>query len=98
MMLATGHRVSTIGDGLLIFALYGLYFWRVIKKNPGNRLIECGSLTLIVFLALIPIMNTGNVPDWFFVAWIFLIILLCFTTLFFLFQRIFRALSRRVRS
>ena len=44
---------------------------------------------------MIPINSAGDVPDWLFGAWIVLIILLCFATLFFLLQRMIRAVSRR---
>lgn len=95
-MIATdGNHIRTIGGGLLVFSLYGLFFWRQFKSNPGNRLIECGSITLIAFLALIPISSAGDVPDWLFGSWLILILLLCFATLFFLFQRMFRASVRR---
>jgi hypothetical protein len=95
-MIATHeNQLRTVGGALLIFVFYGLFFWRIFKSNPGNRLIEGGSITLIVFLAMIPINSAGNVPDWLFGAWLFLIVLLCFATLFFLFQRMFRALVRR---
>jgi hypothetical protein len=96
MIVATdGNHFRSVGGGLLVFGLYGLFFWRLFKGNPGNRLMESGSITLIVFLAMIPINSAGDVPDWLFGAWIVLIILLCFATLFFLLQRMIRAVSRR---
>jgi hypothetical protein len=96
MMIATGgSQFRTIGGGVLVFLLYGLFFWRVFKKNPGNKLVEAGSITLIVFLAMLPINSAGDVPDWLFGVWLILILLLCFATLFFLLQRIIRAVSRR---
>jgi hypothetical protein len=79
----------------LVFLLYGLFFWRLFKNNPGNRLVECGSITLIVFLAMVTINKTDSVPDWLFGAWLILILLLCAATLFYLFQRMFRAVARR---
>ena len=98
MMIATdGNHLRTIGGGLLVFFLYGLFFWRQFKSNPGNRLVECGSITLIAFFAMIPINSAGDVPDWLFGSWLILIALLCFATLFFLLQRIFRALARRLK-
>jgi hypothetical protein len=96
MMIATdGNQLRTIGGGVLAFLLYGLFFWRVFKKNPGNKLVECGCITLIVFLAMVPINSAGAVPDWLFGVWLILIVLLCFATLFFLLQRMFAAVSRR---
>ena len=96
MVIATdGNHLHTIGGGVLVFLLYGLFFWRVFKKNPGNKLVECGCITVIVFLAMIPINSAGAVPDWLFGAWLILVVLLCFATLFFLLERMIRAASRR---
>ena len=81
-------------ERMLVFALYAMFFWRTFKSNPGNRLVECGSLALIVFLVLIPLSSAGGPPNWLFGAWLILVIFLCFATLFFLFQRMFRALTR----
>ena len=95
-MIATdGNHVRTVGGGLLTFLIYGLFFWRVFKRNPRNRLIECGSITLIIFLAMLPIISSDDAPDWLFGSCLILLVLLCFATLFFLFQRMFRALARR---
>jgi hypothetical protein len=80
---------------VLVFLLYGLSFWRIFKKNCGNKLIECGCVTLIVFLAMIPINSAGAVPDLLFGVWVILMVLLCFATLFFPLQRMIRAVSRR---
>ncbi len=78
-------------DFHLLLALFLVHF----PKQSRNGLIECGSLTLIVLLTMILIIGAGNVLDWLFGAWLFLILLLCFATLFFLFQRMFGALVRR---
>lgn len=70
MMIATnGDDLRTIGGGVLAFLLYGLFFWRVFKKNPGNKLVECGCITLTAFLVMIPINSAGAVPDWLFGVW-----------------------------
>jgi hypothetical protein len=99
IMIATdGNDFRSMGGGFLIFLLYGLFFWRLLKGKPGNRLVECGSLTLIVFLAMIPINSAGEIPDWLFGAWIILIVLLCFATLFFLLQRMIPTFSLGVRT
>jgi len=96
MIIATGGgHPGTLGEVLLVFPLYGLFFRRLFKNNPGNRLVECGSITLIVFLAMLPINKIGDVPDWLFGAWLILILLLCVAMLFFLFQRMFHAIARR---
>ena len=77
--------------------LYALYFWRLFKQNPGNKLVECGSMTLIVFFVGLAIIIARNRPDWLFFTWIVLTILLCFTTLVFLLERVIRALAQHSR-
>jgi hypothetical protein len=97
-MIAThGNHLRITGEGVLVFLGYGLFFWRIFKSNPGNRLIECGSITLIVFFAFLAMIasNGGDAPGWLFGALLILVVLFCFATLFFLFQRMFHALVRR---
>jgi Na+/melibiose symporter-like transporter len=97
MIAAHGSHLRITAEGVLIFLGYGLFYWRIFRSNPGNRLIECGSITLIVFLPFMAMIgsNDGDAPGWLFGASLILIVLLCFATLFFLFQRVFRALVRR---
>lgn len=96
MMITTEeNHLRIIGGGLLGFVLYGLFFWRQLSNNPRNRLIKYGSITVIVFLAIIPISLAGSRPGWLFGAWLTLTVLLCFATLFFLLQRMIRAWARR---
>ena len=82
-------------EGVFLMLSYAAFFWRIFKQNPGNRLIECGCMTVIVFIALIPMTSTTNLPDWLLFAWLLLTTLLCFATLFFFGQRIFRALAHK---
>jgi hypothetical protein len=95
-MIATeGNQLRTLGERSIIPLLYGLFFWRLLKSKPEKRLEECGFLTLIVFAAVVVVGNPGDVPQWLFGAWITLVILHCFATLYFLFQRVFRASAAR---
>ncbi len=74
--------------------LYAYILWRLFKDNPENRLIRSG-ITTIAFLFVIGALVKANVPvDY----WWWLgpaLLLLCFLTLFFLFQRMYRALHKR---
>ena len=99
MIVPHGYRLRITGEGVLIFLGYGLFFWRTFKSDPGNRLIECGSITLMVFLTFMAMIgsNSDAAPSWLFGAGLILIVLLCLVTLFFLFQRVFRAMVRRFR-
>jgi hypothetical protein len=79
--------------GLLL--LYAFAFWRLFKDNRGNRVIQCGSLTLILFLVMAALMRIPHFPvDC--VAWLgSALFLLCMLTMFFLFQQGYRALRNR---
>ena len=96
-MSSNAILIGGVVSGFCVIAGYSIYLWRVFKSNPGNRLIECGVLTVIAFLAMVPFSGipsfTDHIPDWIFMLWLFLVVLLCFTTLFFLAQRIWRALA-----
>jgi O-antigen/teichoic acid export membrane protein len=78
--------------GLIL--LYGFSFWRIFKRNPGNRVIECGSITLMIFAVMIALFRIPNFPTWI-VAWLgLLVFLLGLLTIFFLLQQGYRALRR----
>jgi hypothetical protein len=72
-----------------LFLFYALILWRVFKDNRGNRVIQCGSITLMLLLVMIalPIDYLGWLGPALF--------LLCMLTMFFLFQQGYRALRRR---
>jgi hypothetical protein len=81
------------GVGLLL--LYSFIFWRLFKNNRGNRVIQCGSIALMLFMAMMALMRIPNFPvD--VVAWLGLaLFLLCLLTMFFLLQQGYRALRSR---
>jgi hypothetical protein len=64
----------------------------------ARRLCPCygasGVITLVVFLAMIPLIKLHDPPDWVFVVWLILVVLLCFSTLFFVVQRGYCAMVR----
>jgi hypothetical protein len=79
--------------GLVLF--YGFSFWRIFNGNPGNKVIECGSITLMVFVVMLALFKVPNFPVWV-LAWLgILLFLLCLLTMFFLVQQGYRALRRR---
>lgn len=89
---------SRFVETLFVFLGYLAFFWRTFKSNSGNRLVECGSMTLIAFFAFLAIASLsqpGKVLDWLILSWLILILLLCISTLLFLAQRIQRAIQRR---
>jgi len=78
---------TTVMRSIGLFLFYAFIFWRLFKGNRGNRVIQCGSITLMLFLAMIARMRVPYFPvD--LVAWLGpALFLLCMLTMFFLFQR-----------
>jgi hypothetical protein len=95
MIAIDGRLIQNIGGGLYSVVFYALLFWRVFKENPGNRVVECGVITVAVFFAMLPLAKLQDPPVWVFAPWLILVILLCFSTLFFVVQRAYRAIRRR---
>ena len=83
---------------IFVFLGYAAFFWRTFKNNPGNRLVECGSMSLIAFFAFLALASSshpGKIPDWLILSWLTLVFLLCLSTLFFLAQRAYQVVRRR---
>ena len=80
-----------------LFLLYAFMFWRLFRDNRGNRVIQCGSITLMLFLVMVALARIPNIPiDY--VAWLGpALFLLCMLTMFFLFQQGYRALRKRLK-
>ena len=80
---------------IVLFVSYAVILWRVFKDSRGNRVIQCGSITLMLFFVMMGLMRIPNFPiDY--VAWLGpALFLLCMLTIFFLFQQGYRALRNR---
>jgi ABC-type transport system involved in Fe-S cluster assembly fused permease/ATPase subunit len=72
-----------------------MFFRRTFRSDPGNKVIECGGLTLMVSMGLFLLIKF-DAPGWLFACGLMLVVVLCFTTLFFVAQRAWRAMHRRV--
>jgi len=85
----------TVARSIGLFLLYAFMFWRLFRDNRGNRVIQCGSFTLMLFLVMLALTRIPNIPiDY--VAWLGpALFLLCMLTMFFLFQQGYRALRKR---
>jgi hypothetical protein len=58
------HVARSVG----LFCLYSFIFWRTFRDNPGNRVIQCGSHTLMLFLVMLALTQIPQVP-FDYVAW-----------------------------
>ena len=93
--MRTVSNVRSVVSGLAIAAIYGVIFWRILKTNRGNRVIECGIIALIVAFSFSPISKIPNLPEWVLPTIGLLLFLLCVLTMFFLFMEGVQALRNR---
>jgi len=84
-----------ITGGIGLFLFYGYTFWRTFKTNSGNRVIECGSVTLMLLAIILALFKVPNLPDWVLPYLAILLFALCMLTMLFLAQQGYRALRRR---
>jgi hypothetical protein len=90
---------KTVRDvrGIGLFLLYTFIFWRLFREYRGNRVIQCGSITLMLFLVIVALTQIPHVP-FDYMAWLWpALFLLCMLTMFFLFQQGYRALRKRFK-
>jgi hypothetical protein len=52
-----------MGAATLIF-FYGITLRRIFKGNPNNKVIECGSITLMVFFGTLALFKIPYFPTW----------------------------------
>lgn len=79
---------------VLLCVVYAYTLWRLFKDNPENRLIRCGVITITLLLVMGALANSKVPLEY----WSWLgpaLFLLCLLTIFFLFQRMYRAIRRR---
>jgi hypothetical protein len=81
---------------LLAVFFYGFSFWRISRNHRGNKVIECGSIAIMVLLAMAFYSKFAPLPDWLLGCLLLLLFLLCLCTLFFLAQEGYRALRSRM--
>jgi len=87
--------VGGIAGSTGLVLAYGISLWRIFKSNPGDRFIECGSITVMVFVLTLVVIKMHYFPNWVLESLEFLLYLLTFLSIFFMFQQIYRALRRR---
>jgi hypothetical protein len=85
---------GVVGSAGLVL-VYGYSFWCVFKRNPGNRVIACGSITLMVFVVAMALFRIPHFPIWIVASLFFLVFLLGVLTMGFLVQQGYRALRQR---
>jgi len=94
---ATSGLRATLGI-LVVALVYVLSLWRIIKSNRGNKVVECGSIALMVSLLTVVLIRFPSLPTWVPPSLGLLLLLLCFLTIFFLLARGVQAIRRRKSS
>jgi hypothetical protein len=98
MPLAPTSGLRPILSILIVAVVYLLSLWRIIKSNRGNRVVECGSIALMVSLLMVVLIRFQNLPGWVLPSLGLLLLLLCLLTIFFLLARGLQAIRRRKSS
>jgi hypothetical protein len=86
------NLVNDVAGGVGTAAFYILSFWRIFKTNPEDRSIQCGAVTIIMFVVMLVLVKIPNFPEWIFAALAILMFALCLLTLFLFAQDGYRAL------
>ncbi len=97
-MAASGSVVQSVVSGTALIGFYGFVFWRIVKQNAGNRVIESGVLALAVAFVMVAAMKIPNLPDWVAPSLGILFLLLGFLMILFLVQQGYKAIRRRKRN
>jgi len=95
MLASSTSSVRAVVSGVALVAFYAAVLWRIVKRNPGNRVIECGSLALVVVFIMVAAMKIPGLPDWVAPGLGILFLLLGFLMIFFLIQQCYMAIRRR---
>jgi hypothetical protein len=76
--------------------MYGLYALRIFNSNPGDRFMESGGVTLMIFVVVLVSRRIPNIPDWVSNSLALLLGISTFLSLFFMLQQGYRALRGRL--
>ncbi len=95
MAVLQADIVRGIAGGAGLILAYGLYAWRIFKRNPGDRFMESGSVTVMIFAVVLASRRILHFPDWVFNSLVLLLGIATFLSLFFMLQQGYRALRRR---
>jgi hypothetical protein len=89
--------LQTVLRGIFVIALYAFALWRIAAMNRGNRVIECGVISLVLLFA-IGFAAKSNAPDWMVESLGCLMLLTCLLTLALFVLECYQALRRRINN
>jgi hypothetical protein len=88
-------HLQDVFRGVVVTGLYALALWRVVVTNRGNRVVECGVISLILVFGL-GSASRAKAPDWFMESCGILMLIMCFLTVGFFARECYQALRRRL--
>ena len=95
MPVQSSQFSSQLLGAVLTITYWGLFFWRTFRRNRGNLVIECGVITIAIFLTMAILSRLISFPNWVFGSLLALVVVLCLATLFFFLLEILRSLRKR---
>ena len=88
-------HLQTFLRGLLVTGFYAFALWRIVRTNRGNRVIECGVISL-VFVFATGFAARSGAPDWVLESLGVLLLLMCFLTVGLFARECYVALRRKL--
>jgi hypothetical protein len=95
MLLPATSGLRSILSVLMVAVVYSLSIWRILKGNRANRVIECGSIALMIALLMVVLIKVPSLPNWVQPSLVLLLLLLCLLTIVFLLLRGVQAIRQR---
>ncbi len=87
--------VKIIGSVGLVLA-YCIPFWRIFKSNPGDRFLQCASMTVMATLGTMVVYRTRLFPEWTVGFLMALVYILTTVSIFLMCQQGYRALRKKL--
>ncbi len=74
---------------------YSAYFYRLVRKNPGNKLIEFGGAAIVLVFLMALLSRANGLPGWILPSMGVVLLFFCFAALWVAFKRMARALRTK---
>jgi hypothetical protein len=87
--------LQTFLRGLIVTAIYAFATWRVVATSRGNRVIECGVISLILVFAE-GFATRSNALDWVLESFGVLMLLMCFLTVALFARECYQGIRQRL--
>jgi nucleoside recognition membrane protein YjiH len=82
-------------QGFVVIAVYAIAGWRLVKANTGNKVIECGVISLVLVFAAGAVAKSHS-PNWVMESIGTLMLLMCVATVGLFARECYQAIRRRL--